>query len=231
MPACASSHRHRGATRPARDRLLRRRAAKPPGRHAAENRRGRRLVRIGVIGATGLVGSQLVSQALARGHETVRVSRSLGHDLQQHVHPGEQALPHPDALVEILTGCVAVINVLQCQDLDERAATAFFEATTIRLASACATAGVRRTVLLSIIGVDEAATSPDADPGPATTEGYYRAKYAQEQLHPTPGNRGPRAAIGTVPQLRGTGPGTSGRVSSGARERHAGPAGRARGSR
>lgn len=140
-------------------------------------------MKIGVIGATGLIGSQLVSLAQHQGHETVGVSRSLGHDLR---HPCEwSGVPDcsaRDDLAEALCGCVAVVNVLQCPDLDERAANAFFEATTSRLADACSTAQVQRTVLLSIIGVDEAATSPDADPEPATTEGYYRAKYAQERL-------------------------------------------------
>lgn len=140
-------------------------------------------MRIGVIGATGLVGSQLIAQAQQQGHETVGVSRSLGHDLRNRPElSGRPGCSGLDNLAEVLTGCVAVINVLQCPDLDERAATDFFEATTRRLADACSTAGVQRTVLLSIIGVDEAATSPDADRDPATPEGYYRAKYAQERL-------------------------------------------------
>ena len=130
-------------------------------------------MRIGVVGATGLVGSQLMAQARERGLEAVGVSRSLGHDLESH--------RGCDGLIEVLTGCHAVVNVLQCPDTEERAATAFFEATTHSLTQACSAAGVERTVLLSIIGVDRAA-SPGADPGPATTEGYYRAKWAQERL-------------------------------------------------
>lgn len=139
-------------------------------------------MRIAVIGATGLVGSQLVAQARHRGLEAVRVALSLGHDLRS---PGESGAPGagpggPD-LVEVLTGCAAVINVLQFPDIDEGPATEFFEATSRRLGEACSAALVSRVVLLSIIGVDEAASSPDADPAPTTTEGYYRAKYAQEQ--------------------------------------------------
>lgn len=138
-------------------------------------------MRIGVIGATGLVGSQLVAQAGQRGHETVSISRSLGHDLRDLRDRNRSPEGLGTAgLVEALTGCRAVINVLQCPDLDEQAATDFFGATTRRLAEACSTAHVGRVVLLSIIGVDHA-SSPDADPAPATTEGYYRAKHAQEQ--------------------------------------------------
>lgn len=141
-------------------------------------------MRIGVIGATGLVGSQLVAQAEQRGHETVGVSRSLGQDLRD-IRELRDRDRSPEGLgtanlVEALAGCRAVINVLQCPDLDEQAATSFFTATTRHLAEACLTAHVGRVVLLSIIGVDRA-SSPHADPAPATTEGYYRAKYSQEQ--------------------------------------------------
>ena len=140
-------------------------------------------MRIAVIGATGLVGSQLVAQARQQGHEVVGVARSLGHDLRSHrERDGSVGRPDEDDLAEVLTGCVAAVNVLQCPDVDEGAARDFFEATSRRLGEACSLARVRRIVLLSIIGVDEAESSPDADPAPATTEGYYRAKHAQEQL-------------------------------------------------
>lgn len=140
-------------------------------------------MRIGIIGATGLVGSQLVAQAHQRGVETAAVARSLGHDLSscdERDAPAGRA--GRDRLSEVIAGCASVINVLQCPDLDEGVATAYFDKTTRRLGAACSTAGVRRIVLLSIIGIDQATSSPDADPGPATPEGYYRAKHVQEQL-------------------------------------------------
>jgi uncharacterized protein YbjT (DUF2867 family) len=117
-------------------------------------------MRIAVAGSTGLIGRQVVARATAQGHEIVEIARSLGFDLR-----------HPDAnLVEALTGADAVIDVTQSPTLDEAEATAFFTAVAENLGTAATKAGVGRTVLLSIVGVDRSADY-----------GYYVAKLAQER--------------------------------------------------
>jgi uncharacterized protein YbjT (DUF2867 family) len=117
-------------------------------------------MRIGVAGSTGLIGSQVVALAKANGHEVVEIAPSRGFDLLK-----------PDGrLVEALTGVDAVIDVTQSRTLDEAEATTFFTTVAENLGNAATKAGVGRTVLLSIVGVDR---SPDY--------GYYVAKLAQER--------------------------------------------------
>jgi uncharacterized protein YbjT (DUF2867 family) len=125
-------------------------------------------MRIVVMGASGLVGSQVVAQAAAAGFDVVRVSRGDGIDVLA-----------GDDLGPCLDGADAVIDVLQCPDLEEHAASAFFTVTARRIAAAVSSAGVPRVVLLSIIGVDRS-SGEGVDTSPASTEGYYRAKRRQE---------------------------------------------------
>jgi uncharacterized protein YbjT (DUF2867 family) len=117
-------------------------------------------MRIAVAGSTGLIGSQLVALATAAGHEVVEIAPSRGFDLLR-----------PDGrLVEALTGVDAVVDVTQSRTIEEAEATSFFTTVAGNLGNAATKAGVGRTVLLSIVGVDR---SPDY--------GYYVAKLAQER--------------------------------------------------
>jgi uncharacterized protein YbjT (DUF2867 family) len=119
-------------------------------------------MRIAIAGATGHVGTRLVALAEQEGHEVVALSRSTGFDLVD----GD-----PDALAPALAGVEAVVDVTQGDSLEEGAAAAFFEAVARHLGEAATRAGVRRTVVLSIVGVDR---SPDYD--------YYVAKLHHEQV-------------------------------------------------
>jgi uncharacterized protein YbjT (DUF2867 family) len=131
-------------------------------------------MRIAVAGATGLVGRQVNEVASQRGHEIVPLARSLGVDLTSVTE-----------LDDVLTGVEAVIDVTQSPTMDDVQATEFFTTVASNLGAAARAAGVQRTVVLSIIGVD---AIPDF--------GYYVAKLAQEnaaRAH-APGVRVLRAA-------------------------------------
>lgn len=130
-------------------------------------------MRIAIAGSTGLVGSQVVAAATAAGHEVVELARKHGIDLTV-----------ADGLAGRLAGVDAVIDVTQ-GPMDEPAASEFFTTVARNLGEAATAAGVSRSVVLSIIGIDE-----------MTDYGYYAAKLAQEnaaQAH-APGPRILRAA-------------------------------------
>lgn len=122
-----------------------------------------------MAGSTGLVGSQLVARAREAGHEVVGLARTKGYDVTA---PG---------LERVLAGAEAVVDVLQAPGPGEAEAAAFFTAAAEALGRAAHRVGVRRTVLLSILGADRAA-GPDADPAPGSTDGYYRAKHRHEEV-------------------------------------------------
>jgi len=115
-------------------------------------------MKIAVAGSTGLIGSQVRALAEAAGHEVVGLARETGFDLLA-----------PVGLSEALDGVDAVVDATQSPSLDEAEATAFFATVARNLGRAADAAGVRRTVVLSIVGADR---SPDY--------GYYVAKVAHE---------------------------------------------------
>ncbi|GAA5122204.1 NAD(P)H-binding protein [Alloalcanivorax gelatiniphagus] len=116
-------------------------------------------MKIAIAGSTGLIGSQLVALARIEGHQIIGMSRETGVDLR-----------HPNGLVEAFDGVDAVVDVTQSPTLDEDDATEFFTAVAGNLGRAASAAGVARTVVLSIVGIDD---MPDY--------GYYVAKLAHER--------------------------------------------------
>ena len=140
-------------------------------------------MRLAVAGATGQVGAPLVEAARGAGHEVVPLARSFGTDLAQ---------PATD-LAALLDGVDAVVDVTQTPERDLGRAGAFFTAVAGNLGDAARAAGVRRTVLLSIIGVDKVART---EPDPSGRDAHYRAKHVHEQatLAHAPGVRIVRAA-------------------------------------
>lgn len=131
-------------------------------------------MRIAIAGSTGLVGRNVVAAATAAGHEVVGLARENGIDLTS-----------PDGLAERLDGVDAVVDVTASPGIDEAESTRFFTTVARNLGEAATKAGVARSVVLSIIGVD---AMPDY--------GYYRAKLAHEQavIEAAPGPRILRAA-------------------------------------
>ena len=119
-----------------------------------------------VIGGTGLIGSQVVANLTAAGHEAVPAALSTGLDLIS----GE-------GLDQALEGAEVVVNVANSPTFDETSVD-FFRTSMTNLLAAGEESGVGHQVILSIVGVDQV---PQLD--------YYRAKTLQEDLlrqGPTP---------------------------------------------
>jgi uncharacterized protein YbjT (DUF2867 family) len=114
--------------------------------------------KIAVTGATGRLGSELVEVLEQRGHDVVPISRSKGVD----VISGE-------GLDEALTGVETIIDTATWPTPDQDDATKFFTTSARNLQRAGAEAGVKRIILVSIIGIDK------------FEGGYNAAKMAQEQ--------------------------------------------------
>jgi len=114
--------------------------------------------KIAVAGATGRVGRHVVDVLKTGGHDVVAMSRSSGVDVVT-----------GDGLAEALAGVECIIDVATGPSPDQEAATQFFTTAARNLHEAGQRAGVRRMVVVSIIGTDR------------FTAGYGAAKLAHEQ--------------------------------------------------
>ena len=115
-------------------------------------------MKIAVAGATGRVGRHVVDVLKAEGHDVVAMSRSSGVDVVT-----------CQGLDEALTGVECIIDAATGPSPDQKAATEFFTAAARNLHQAGERAGVRRMVVVSIIGTDR------------FTAGYGAAKIAHEK--------------------------------------------------
>src|SRR5712675_2071596 len=118
------------------------------------------IMKIVVIGGTGLIGSKLVDKLGEHGHEAVAAAPSTG----VNTLTGE-------GLAEVLNGASVVVDVSNSPSWEDAAVLKFFETSTHNLLTHEATAGVGHHVALSVVGTDELSES-----------GYFRAKIAQEKL-------------------------------------------------
>ncbi|MEV7343817.1 NAD(P)H-binding protein [Streptomyces sp. NPDC093544] len=116
-------------------------------------------MKFAVIGGTGLIGSQVVKNLNAAGHEAVPHSQSTGID----VITGQ-------GLDEAVAGADVIVNLTNSPTFDE-ASPAFFRTSMDNLLAAGQKGDVRHFVILSILGVDQV---PELD--------YYRAKALQEDI-------------------------------------------------
>lgn len=116
--------------------------------------------KIAVAGATGRVGVHIVDLLEAEGHEVVLIARSKGVD----VITGA-------GLPEALEGVECIIDATTPPTPDEQAAIEFFTTAARNLQEQGKRAGVRRIVLVSIVGIDR------------YSGGYNAAKVMQEQTH------------------------------------------------
>jgi uncharacterized protein YbjT (DUF2867 family) len=118
------------------------------------------IMKVVVIGGTGLIGSKLVNKLREHGHEAVAAAPNTG----VNTITGE-------GLAEALKGASVVVDVSNAPSWDDAAVLKFFETSTRNLLSHEAAAGVGHHVALSVVGTDRMSES-----------GYMRAKIAQEKL-------------------------------------------------
>lgn len=116
-------------------------------------------MKFAVIGGTGLIGSQVVQDLNAAGHEAVPHGLSTGVD----VLTGQ-------GLDAALAGADVVVNLTNSPTFDD-ASPAFFQTSMDNLLTAAQRADTGHFVILSIVGVDQV---PELD--------YYRAKALQEDI-------------------------------------------------
>jgi uncharacterized protein YbjT (DUF2867 family) len=118
------------------------------------------IMKIIVIGGSGLIGSRLVTRLREHGHEAVAASPKSG----VNTLTGE-------GLAEVLKGASVVVDVSNSPSFEDAAVLKFFETSTGNLLRSGAAAGVKHLVALSVVGTDRLSES-----------GYFRAKIAQETL-------------------------------------------------
>jgi uncharacterized protein YbjT (DUF2867 family) len=102
-------------------------------------------MKIVVIGASGPIGSKLVTKLDERGLETVAASPDTGVDTLT----GE-------GLADALAGASVVVDVSSAPSLKDGAALELFDTSTRNLLAAEAAAGVGHHVALSVVGTQEA---------------------------------------------------------------------------
>jgi len=118
------------------------------------------IMKIVVIGGTGLIGSKLVPKLREQGHEAVAASPNSG----VNSITGE-------GLANALKGASVVVDVTNSPSWEDAAVMTFFETSTRNLLAYGAAAGVKHHVALSVVGTERMLGS-----------GFFRAKMAQENL-------------------------------------------------
>jgi uncharacterized protein YbjT (DUF2867 family) len=118
------------------------------------------VMKIVVIGGTGLIGSKLVPKLREQGHEAVAAAPNTG----VNTLTGE-------GLAEALKGASVAIDVSNSPSWEDAAVLNFFDTSTRNLLAHEADAGVGHHVALSVVGTQRLSES-----------GYFRAKIAQEKL-------------------------------------------------
>jgi uncharacterized protein YbjT (DUF2867 family) len=118
------------------------------------------IMKIVVIGGTGLIGSKLVNKLREHGHEAVAAAPNTG----VNTLTGE-------GLAEVMKGASVVVDVSNSPSWEDAAVLNFFETSTRNILDNEAAAGVGHHVALSVVGTNELSES-----------GYFRAKIAQEKL-------------------------------------------------
>src|ERR1700719_4149399 len=120
----------------------------------------RTIMKIVVIGGTGLIGSKLVKKLREQGQEVVAASPSSG----VNTLTGE-------GLADALKDASVVVDVTNSPSWEDAVVLKFFETSTRNLLDYEAAAGVRHHVALSVVGTERMLES-----------GFFRAKLAQENL-------------------------------------------------
>jgi uncharacterized protein YbjT (DUF2867 family) len=118
------------------------------------------IMKIVVIGGSGLIGTKVVNQLRKKGHEVIAASPATGIN----TITGE-------GLAEAMKDTDTVIDLANSPSFEDKAVLEFFQTSGRNLLAAEINAGVKHHVALSIVGVDI-----------MQNVGYMRAKKAQEDL-------------------------------------------------
>jgi uncharacterized protein YbjT (DUF2867 family) len=118
------------------------------------------IMKIVVIGGSGLIGSKLVTKLSAQGHEAIAASPKSGVNSIT-----------SEGLDAALKGASVVVDVTNSPSWEDAAVLTFFETSTRNLLGYGAAAGVKHHVALSVVGTERLLAS-----------GFFRGKMAQEQL-------------------------------------------------
>jgi uncharacterized protein YbjT (DUF2867 family) len=118
-------------------------------------------MKITVLGATGLIGSRVVTFLRTAGHEVTPAARSAGVDAVT-----------GKGLDAALAGADVVVDVTNAPSMDADPVLEFFTAESANLVAAAKSAEVGHIVVLSIVGVGE-----------LPHRGYPRAKGVQENTN------------------------------------------------
>src|SRR6202048_184379 len=118
------------------------------------------IMKIVVIGGTGLIGSKLVNKLREHGHEAVAAAPNSG----VNTLTGE-------GLAEVLKSASVVVDVSNSPSWEDAAVLKFFETSTRNLLTYESAAGIKHHVALSVVGTERLLDS-----------GFFRAKLAQENL-------------------------------------------------
>jgi uncharacterized protein YbjT (DUF2867 family) len=118
------------------------------------------VMKIAVIGGTGLIGSRLATNLRAHGHEAVAASPKSGVNTIT-----------GDGLADALKDASVVIDVTNSASWDDTEVLKFFETSTRNLLAYEAAEGIGHHVALAVVGTERLLES-----------GFFRAKLAQENL-------------------------------------------------
>jgi uncharacterized protein YbjT (DUF2867 family) len=118
------------------------------------------MMKIVVIGGTGLIGSNVVLDLRSEGHEAVAASPDTGVNTLT-----------GNGLSEVLQGAAVLVDVTNSPSFEDGAVMEFFETSTRNILAAAASADVAHVVVLSVVGSERLPNS-----------GYLRAKVVQEKL-------------------------------------------------
>ncbi|PDT13133.1 LysR family transcriptional regulator [Rhizobium sp. J15] len=117
-------------------------------------------MKITVVGASGLIGTELAAKLRRSGHDVTAASLSLGVDTVT-----------GKGLEAVMAGAEAVVDVTNAASFGDSSALDFFSASTKNLLAAAAEADVGHYLALSVVGTPRLVESD-----------YFRAKMVQENL-------------------------------------------------
>lgn len=117
-------------------------------------------MRVAVLGASGRIGREVVDVLKNQGYEVAAVTRAAGVD----AYSGAGLAP-------ALAGADVVVDATNASTTETAAVQDFFATTARNVQEAASASGVRRIVLVSIIGID------------AFTAGHYAGKLAHERAY------------------------------------------------